>query len=59
MLTFSEALRRKMGSAANRVQKLSFIGNEYPEMASRTELLPKDWLPQTMICGRSTNRLMP
>ncbi len=24
------------------------------EIASRTELLPDDWSPQTMICGRET-----
>lgn len=39
--------RRKIISVANRVQRLSFLGKRTSVRASRTELLPADWSPQT------------
>jgi len=47
VISESEVLR-KMTSVANRVQRLSFLGNEIPEIASSRELLPLDWSPQTI-----------
>lgn len=57
-LSESGALR-KMTSVANRVQRLSFLGNETPEMASRRELFPYDWSPQTISWGSAVNSLRP
>ena len=59
ILTPTDVWRRRMSSVANLVHRLSFAGKETPEIASRAELLPEDWSPQTTICGRSTNRLRP
>jgi len=36
------------------VQRLSFVRKGMPEIASKTELLPKDWSPQTISYGRET-----
>jgi hypothetical protein len=44
----------RINSVAKRVQRLSFLGKGMPEIASKTELLPDDWSPQTMSCGRET-----
>jgi len=41
VISESEALR-KMTSVANRVQRLSFLENETPEIASSRKLLPLD-----------------
>lgn len=48
--------RRRISSVAKRVQRSFFDGNRITES---TELLPEDWSPQTISCGRSTYRLMP
>lgn len=40
---------RGITSVATRVQSVSLRGNETPEMASSTELLPLDWSPHTTI----------
>lgn len=42
ILTALSTLRRRISSVANLVQRLSLVGNDIPEMASRTELLPAD-----------------
>lgn len=54
--TFSWDLspRRRINSVAKRVQSPSEVGKAMPERASRVELFPDDWLPQTIIWGRST-----
>jgi hypothetical protein len=36
------------------VQRFSFLGKGISVIASRTELFPDDWLPQTTSCGRET-----
>ncbi len=43
--------RRKMISVANLVQRLSFRGNGISVRASRTEVFPADWSPQTTNWG--------
>lgn len=55
----SSVARRKITSVANLVQRVSLRGNGRPEMASRTELLPLDWSPQTINCGRAVYSLSP
>ena len=55
----SSAARRRITSVANLVQRVSLRGNGTPETASRTELLPLDWSPQTISCGRAVYSLSP
>lgn len=50
---------RIITSVAKRVQRLSFVGNGIQEMASKTELFPKDRSPQKTSCGRATYCEMP
>ena len=41
-LTETVVSRRRINSVANRVQRLSLVGKDMPEMASSTELFPAD-----------------
>ncbi len=50
-LALMRGVLRKTNSVGKRVQRLLLTGKETPGMASRTELLPDDWSPQTMVCG--------
>lgn len=54
-----EAERRKMISVAKRVHRFSLRGNGISVIASRTELFPLDWSPQTTSWGRPTMPLKP
>ena len=42
---------RSASSVGKVVQTLLPFGNGWPDMASKTELFPDDWAPQTIICG--------